>query len=103
MEVLLVGRDPFQEAAIALLVLLYALIRLTGVGLGFKFAEADRKNYIWLVQLAKILRAESLDLERGLKLLSDTSKQRVLSRWVALAGCGVIFAAAVIRLLMAIF
>ena len=35
LEVLLVGRDPFQEVAIALLVMLYGLLRLNGAGLDF--------------------------------------------------------------------
>jgi hypothetical protein len=102
-EVLLVGRDPFQEVAIALLVMLYALLRLTGVGLGLKLAHADRRNYARLAQLAKILKAESQDFEDGLKSASDTLEHDVPPLWVTRVGLIVIFAAAVIRLLMAMF
>lgn len=103
MEVLLVGTDPFQEVAIALLVLLYALLRLTGVGLDLKFADADRKNHARLVQLAKILGAESVAFEGGLKALSARGEQQFSSMWITLVGPIVIFVAAVIRLLMAMF
>ena len=104
LEVLLVGRDPFQEVAIALLVMLYGLLRLNGAGLNFRFADADRRNYTRLVHLAKILRAESKDFEDGLQSLSDSFEQQVLpSMWITRVGSIVIFAAAVIRLLMAMF
>ena len=104
LEVLLVGRDPFQEVAIALLVMLYALLRLTGAGLDVRFADADRRNYTRLVHLAKILRAESKDFEDGLQSLSDSFEQQVLpSMWITRVGAIVIFAAGVIRLLMAMF
>jgi len=104
LEVLLVGRDPFQEVAIALLVMLYALLRLTKTGLDLRFTEADRRHYTRLVHFARILRAESKDFEDGLQSLSDSFEQQVLpSIWVTRVGSIVIFAAGVIRLLMAMF
>lgn len=103
MEVLLVGRDPFQEVAIALLVILYALLRLSRAGLDTRLADADRRNYARLVQLAKTLGAESADLEGGLRSLTERYAQQRPLIWVTLVGCCVILAAAVIRLLMAMF
>jgi hypothetical protein len=103
LEVLLVGRDPFQEVAIALLVMLYALLRLTGAGLDLRFADADRRNYTRLVHLAKTLKAESKDFEGGLKSLFDSFEQQAPSMWITRVGSAVIFTAGVIRLLMAMF
>jgi len=98
-----VGRDPFQEVAIALLVILYALLRLSRAGLDTRLADADRRNYARLVQLAKTLGAESADLEGGLRSLTERYAQQRPLIWVTLVGCCVILAAAVIRLLMAMF
>jgi hypothetical protein len=103
LEVLLEGRDPFREVAIALLVILYALLRLTGAGLDLKLADTERRSYARLVQLAKLLGAEAADFEGGLKALSDRREQQRPLTWITLVGCSVIFAAAVIRLLMAMF
>jgi len=103
LEVLLVGTDPFQQVAIALLVMLYALVRLARAEQDFRFADADVRNYTRLAHLAKHLRAESKDFEGGLKSLSDSFEQRLQSMWITRVGSIVIFAAGVIRLLMAMF